>query len=306
MTITRDDEVSELVEVYEYRPYKIVVLPMAAREIVNACSRGVSEGEFIWPTPWSPRPRLHFQCSRGEVTLCVEEECGHVELDILAEAAEHEDWAFEIKGNRLVRLEVYREGFYIKLKPLGVKPPTLEINGVHMHRIEGTDPWRDSMTKVRRLRVRRGHRVLDVCTGLGYTAILEAIRGATVVTVEVSEEVLYMAERNPWSWIMEKLPVTVVRADATTVIHKLPDNYFDRIMHDPPRYSLAGELYSLEFYSELYRVLRRQGILFHYTGQPGRHTGKRIVEGIMKRLREAGFDKVLFDEEAQGVIALKF
>lgn len=49
-------------------------------------------------------------------------------------------------------------------------------------------------------------------------------------------------------------------------------------MHNPPRFSIAGELYGLDFYRALYRVLRRDGKLFHYTGEPWRHSN--IVDSI--------------------------
>ena len=43
----------------------------------------------------------------------------------------------------------------------------------------------------------------------------------------------------------------------------------DAILHDPPRFGIAGELYSQGFYYEqLARILKRRGRLFHYTGSP--------------------------------------
>ena len=48
--------------------------------------------------------------------------------------------------------------------------PTMLISGIPMHRIKDTDPWSDTLTKVRALGPVRG-RVLDTSLGLGYTAI---------------------------------------------------------------------------------------------------------------------------------------
>ena len=54
--------------------------------------------------------------------------------------------------------------------------------------------------------------------------------------------------------------------------------------------SIAGELYSQEFYNELARVLRRRGKLFHYTGSPNKLTsGRDVPREIAARLRRAGF-----------------
>ena len=63
------------------------------------------------------------------------------------------------------------------------------------------------------------------------------------------------------------------------------------MLHDPPRFALAGELYSLSFYTELARVLRRGGRLFHYTGAPNsRSRGRDLAAEVATRLRAAGFE----------------
>lgn len=92
--------------------------------------------------------------------------------------------------------------------------------------------------------------------------------------------------------------------DALKAVTHLSDEPFDRIMHDPPRLSLAGELYGLDFYRELYRALKPRGILVHYTGQPGYKSGKNIMAGVKNRLEKVSFiaKKV---PEAVAVIAYK-
>ncbi len=197
---------------------------------------------------------------------------------------------------------------YARLRCLAdCSAPTVEINGIHMHRIEGVDPWRDTLEKVRAARVRPGHRVLDTCTGLGYTAIASARAGASmVVTVEVSEAVLWLAERNPWSRGLGDERITIIHGDVTRVVRLLPAGFFDRVIHDPPRFSRStGDLYSLSFYRELYRVLRPGGLLFHYTGAPRRRRGVNIAKGVSRRLREAGFTGVRFIDRAAGIVARK-
>ena len=77
----------------------------------------------------------------------------------------------------------------------------------------------------------------------------------------------------------------------------------DAILHDPPRFGLAGELYSQAFYGHLARVLRRKGMLFHYTGAPNRASRGRDMAGeVAKRLRTAGFAA---RSSGDGVLAAK-
>lgn len=199
------------------------------------------------------------------------------------------------------------KGFY-KLKAVGVdKAPTLEINGIHMHRVTGVDPWRDTLLKVHATGVSPGNVVLDTCMGLGYTAIASLYQGAReVYTFEVDETVIWVAERNPWSRGLSDQRVKMHLGDVTELVHLLPDSYFHRVIHDPPRFTRStGDLYSLEFYSELYRVLKPRGLLFHYTGEPWRRGGPSVLKGIKERLGRAGFRVLRYDQGAQGFVALK-
>jgi len=40
----------------------------------------------------------------------------------------------------------------------------------------------------------------------------------------------------------------MISGDASVEVKKFKDSSFDCIFHDPPRFALAGELYSSEFY----------------------------------------------------------
>lgn len=66
--------------------------------------------------------------------------------------------------------------------------------------------------------------------------------------------------------------------------------YFDAAVHDPPANAMSGELYSLEVYRALRRLLRPGGVLFHYVGDPASKASGRLFKGVLQRLREAGFD----------------
>jgi len=143
-------------------------------------------------------------------------------------------------GGRYGRLAYYRDGLYYKLyAPKPYTAPTIEISGIKMHRVVDTTPWRDAYSKVSLLRLRRGERVLDTCTGLGYTAIHSLLRGAEVVTVEVDRNVLDMAKYNPWSGELADIPI--ILGDVAEVVGDLPSGYFDAVIHDPPRFSRAVE-----------------------------------------------------------------
>jgi hypothetical protein len=80
------------------------------------------------------------------------------------------------------------------------------------------------------------------------------------------------------------------QADIAERIATLPDASVDAVLHDPPRFGIAGELYSQAFYDHLARVLRRRGRLFHYTGAPNRLTsGRDVPAEVARRLQRSGF-----------------
>lgn len=183
--------------------------------------------------------------------------------------------------------------------------PTMLISGIPMHRIKGTDPHQDTLAKIRAAGPLTG-RVLDTCTGLGYTALAAADKGAQVTTVELDPAAHAIVRRNPWSCRLFATPaITPLLGDVAEVIITFADSMFDAIIHDPPMFSLAGELYSLAFYRELWRVLRRGGRLFHYIGNPESKSGGTVTRGAMRRLTEAGFRRVQERAQAFGVVAVK-
>ncbi len=177
---------------------------------------------------------------------------------------------------------------FYKLVPTAGSP-TIEISGIQMHRTTGTDPFENAMASAKTV-VRPGTRVLDTCGGLGYTAIAAVRLGAESVTsLEVDPLVREIARQNPWSAEYFSNPkIERVLADAAEFVGEQRDGSYDRIIHDPPRFSRAGELYGGSFYAELARVLTGGGRVFHYTGEPyGQH--RSFVDGVVRRLREAGF-----------------
>lgn len=190
----------------------------------------------------------------------------------------------------------------IKLVPTEWGPPTFEIDGIKMLPTAQVSPYEDARIKVERIRP-RGAVVLDTCGGLGYFAAwCVALGAARVLSFEKDPDVLWLRRLNPWSPVAGGA-LELVHADVTGRIGELPSATFDAVLHDPPRFGIAGELYSAAFYGELARVLKPRGRLFHYTGTPNRLTsGRDVPREVAKRLRDAGF---VTEFAGDGVLAVR-
>lgn len=183
--------------------------------------------------------------------------------------------------------------------------PTMLISGIPMHRIKGTDPRRDTLEKIKAIAPVTGT-VLDTATGLGYTAIEAAKTAERVITVEIEPSALEVARLNPWSQALFDNPrITQIVGDVFDEIEEFEDEAFTRIIHDPPAFNLAGDLYSGAFYRQLFRVLRRGGRLFHYIGDLESKSGRTVSKGAARRLQEAGFSRVVRRPKAFGLVAYK-
>jgi predicted methyltransferase len=102
--------------------------------------------------------------------------------------------------------------------------------------------------------------------------------------VQVEPAALEVARLNPWSRSLFGNPkITQVVGDVIDEIEGFDDEMFDRIVHDPPAFNLAGDLYSGTFYRELFRVLCRGGRMFHYVGGLESRSGHAVVKGEMRR-----------------------
>jgi predicted methyltransferase len=190
----------------------------------------------------------------------------------------------------------------IKLVPTPWGPPTFEIDGIKMLPTAQVSPYADAERKVGFIRP-RGKVILDTCGGLGYFASW-SLRGqaAQVHSYEKNPDVIWLRGLNPWS-PQAADGFTLINGDVAREIASLPDQGFDAVLHDPPRFGIAGELYSQVFYDQLARVLRPRGILFHYTGTPNRLTsGRDVPEEVANRLRNAGFAPRL---QGDGILAVR-
>ena len=221
-----------------------------------------------------------------------------------------EDWewngqTFAYPGKLKDRTIYYRDGddyspisrfgdALIKLVPTDWGAPTFEIDGIKMLPTAKVSPFEDARIKVALVEP-RGKVVLDTCGGLGYFAACCLQAGvARVRSFEKNPDVLWLRTLNPWSPDPDapesdgRLQLT--HGDVSQAIADIADASVDVVLHDPPRFGIAGELYSQLFYDQLARVLRRGGRLFHYTGAPNRLTsGRDVPREVSRRLEKAGF-----------------
>ena len=135
---------------------------------------------------------------------------------------------------------------------------------------------------------------------------MAAERADRVTTIELDPAAQSVARRNPWSCgLFDNPKISQIVGDSNDEIDKFPRESFHGIIHDPPMFSLAGELYSLAFYEQAYRVLKSNGRMFHYIGNPESKSGARVTRGVVQRLKEAGFSQVIPKPKAFGVTAYK-
>lgn len=218
------------------------------------------------------------------------------------------------KDGVVMRLDMFA-GHYYKLRPYnGV--PLLEVDGLRMQLVKDfKTPLDYSSEVVKGLQIpqkpqnERDCVALDTCMGLGYTAIALAKRGGvkSVVTCELSEAVITLAKWNPFSDMVFAKDSKIVLMDGSIAerIKSFESGMFSYIIHDPPRFSHAPELYSATFYAELYRVCKKGARIFHYVGSVGKTKGRRIDKEVEKRLLAAGFHSIRYVAKLQGMFATK-
>ncbi len=189
-----------------------------------------------------------------------------------------------------------------KLVPTHWGPPTFEIDGIKMLPTAQVSPYADAERKAGLIEP-HGKVILDTCGGLGYyAACCVQGRARQVLSFEKTADVIWLRSLNPWSPKVGN-GLTLTHGDIAEQIVTLPANSVDAILHDPPRFGIAGELYSQVFYDQLARVMKRRGKLFHYTGTPNKLTsGRDVPNEVVKRLRQAGFVAAI---NGDGVLAVK-
>lgn len=198
-------------------------------------------------------------------------------------------------------------GSLIKLVPTEWGAPTFEIDGIKMLPTAKESPFEDARRKVALIEP-RGKVVLDTCGGLGYFAACCLEAGvAHIQSLEKNADVLWLRTLNPWSPDPDAPGcggrLQLNHGDIAEAIVQVENASVDAILHDPPRFGIAGELYAQVFYDQLARVLRKGGRLFHYTGSPNKLTsGRDVPREVARRLDKAGFRSEL---ALDGVLAIR-
>lgn len=268
----------------------IVLSHYQAAELLAALSKGLSNIDISADLGITKNNVI---IGKNDFIFKKNDETEKITIDGLKKIIRDNKVCFLIKENKIIKIQFFSEktNKFYKLFPVGINiPPTVEISGIRMHVTKEYDPYKDAVRKIENIMPIRG-KVLDTCTGLGYTAIMAAKNGAElVVSCEKDKNILEIQKYNPWSGELFSLKnIKIINNDITNQIKKFSEQEFDRIVHDPPSLRIAGELYSFGLYKELYRVLKKGGIIYHYTGSPGEKRGIDVVSGVMKRMREAGF-----------------
>nr|AIF06752.1 methyltransferase type 11 [uncultured marine group II/III euryarchaeote KM3_195_B08] len=203
------------------------------------------------------------------------------------------------------RLSIFTDHYYSLRSVDGI--PMLEIDGVRMHLIKHfKTPKEYAETICKELKIKGNHKVLDTCGGLGYTAIEASKKAKKVVSIEKNKEVLDLGKQSPHSKeYFQSKKIEIINGDSGEIVKELNSNEFDRVIHDPPRLNFAPYLYSKEFYSEIYRILKPNGLFYHYVGFVGRGKGIKIEENVERRLKEVGFKIIKYYEKCYGWIVKK-
>ena len=273
--------------------------PLLTRDLAQALLAARDAGADAWTGS------LDLGRSRGEATL---------ETDAWRWRDERYPYPLKLKdrtiyywdGDEFAPVSRF-SGSLIKLVPSEWGAPTFEIDGIKMLPTSKESPIDDARRKVALVEP-RGKVVLDTCGGLGYFAACCVEAGvARIDSFEKNPDVLWLRTLNPWSPDPDAPAIggrlQLVHADVSEAIAQIADASVDAVLHDPPRFGIAGELYSQAFYDQLARVLRPGGRLFHYTGTPNKLTsGRDVPREVHKRLEKAGFKAQL---ALDGVLATR-
>jgi tRNA U34 5-methylaminomethyl-2-thiouridine-forming methyltransferase MnmC len=161
--------------------------------------------------------------------------------------------------------------------------------------------------------------VLDICFGLGYNsaAAIDSFTGnkLKIVCLEIYsgivDEIVRLGEEYPFKCreVMQKLAkqkkyendkfdLTLIMGDARETIKDLPDKHFDAVFLDPFSPKKCPELWTEQFFKEIYRVLKKNGRVATYSCA-------RIVRDNFKL---AGFtvqDGPIVGRRGPGTLAIK-
>ncbi|MFQ3676086.1 MAG: hypothetical protein SNJ64_06045 [Endomicrobiia bacterium] len=217
--------------------------------------------------------------------------------------------------SKFQEIKFFNKHFYKLVQTTGWS--TIQIDGIQMHRTVRFTPETDAQKKVESLHPFFNDLVLDICTGLGYTSIFLIKNNCRVCSIEKDENVITIAKQNEFSRdffvnLTENFPpeqkkIKLFLGNAVEIVKTFDSEIFDAILHDPPRFNIAEELYTKSFYEQLYRILKPNHKLLHYVGNPhSKHPKyKNVIPNIIKKLSEAGFKNIVPIPDIECFLATK-
>ena len=217
-----------------------------------------------------------------------------------------ENTCYLFEKEKLIPLTFFSDKTNIYYKLLPTKDwPTITFSSTPMHRHTKLSPKEDTELKVKEIFPIKGQ-ILDTCCGLGYTAIMCAKQAKKVYTFERDSNVLELARYNPHSLdLFENKKIFLIKKSIFEEIKRFPDDFFDRVIHDPPTFTISPELYSPGFYQQLSRVMKKEAVLYHYAPAPHKTKGEKFYLQVIRRLKETGFKQIEYHEESSGIRAVK-
>ncbi len=142
--------------------------------------------------------------------------------------------------------------------------------------------------------------------GLGYSAIAAAKSAKNLITFEKDPNVYDLARLNPFSEALFcSKNIEIRKEDISVAVKSLGESYFDCVIHDPPTFKLAPELFTEAFYQELYRIMKKNGRFFHYTPLYKISQGYDFPSRIEKKLKKTGFKVLEFRPQEGGIVCRK-
>jgi len=182
--------------------------------------------------------------------------------------------------------------------------PTFLLSSTPMHRYAQISPKEDAQLRMKVLKPISG-KILDTCCGFGYCAILASEHGI-VDTYERDSNVLRLAQFNPYSAeLFSSKNITLHEQDFLEVLPTIPNKTYDVLIHDPPTPKLSPDMYSVECYEQLYRILKRKAKAYFYAPAPQKQAGREYHLEMLRRLKKAGFRECTYDPNSCGILCKK-
>jgi len=291
-----------LVKIFKYNffivkvyPFLIIISMVITKKEFDAIKKH-KEKEVFWLEVDFGLQKV--RVSRGKTQALIE---GEFSLNFREKVKDNRCYLLDNQGLRDISFFSSQTNRFYKLVPTA-DWPTISISSVPMHRL--SSPKKDTQNKISL--IKPYGEVLDTCMGLGYSAILASRTAARVITFEKDENVLAIAKINPFSQeLFYSQNISIRSADIFLAIRNMEEQSFDCVVHDPPTFKLAGELYSEEFYSSIMQVLKTGGKFFHYTPLYKIKQGFDFPRTVGKRLKTAGFKQISYSKEASGFLCFK-